>query len=113
MQRRMAATLEKYVSPNQTIISLPAYRARFETKDGELVLSDETEDLQGMWEARRLLSLLMGEIPRLEDDETGYGPNGAGYIAHVEIPAEVTKAFDCLKAEFPELVREANPAYAS
>lgn len=60
MQRRMTATLEKHVSPNQKIISLPAYRARFEMRDGELGMSDGTRGLQGIWEVRRLPSLLMG-----------------------------------------------------
>jgi hypothetical protein len=52
----------------------------------------------------------MGEIPRLSDDSDGYGPHGAGFIAHVDIPAEVLTAFTYLKRQYQ--VREANPVYA-
>ena len=67
----------------------------------------------GMWEIDRYISLLMGEIPRLSDDENGYGPKGKGFIAHVDIPSEVRNAFDELCNEYSGLVREANPLYAS
>lgn len=113
MQHRMVATLEKHVGPDVKIISLPAYRARVQMDAGKPVFDEKAKGLRGMWEMERFLSLLMGEIPRLRDDETGYGPNGAGYIAHVDIPPKVEEAFDVLKAEYPYLVREANPAYAS
>lgn len=113
MQHRMVATLEKYVDADVQIISLPAYRAHISLEDGNLVFDEEAKNLKGMWEMDRFLSLLMGEIPRLRDDETGYGPSGAGYIAHVDIPPEVEEAFDTLRAKYPYLVREANPAYAS
>lgn len=113
MQRRMIATLEKHIDPEVKIISLPAYRARVQIDAGKPGFDEKTKGLKGMWEIERFLSLLMGEIPRLRDDETGYGPNGAGYIAHVDIPSEVEEAFDVLKAKYPYLVREANPAYAS
>ena len=66
-----------------------------------------------MWDIERYISLLMGEIPRLSDDENGYGPKGKGFIAHVEIPTEVRKAFTDLCHIYPELIREANPLYAS
>lgn len=66
-----------------------------------------------MWEIERYISLLMGEIPRLLDDTNGYGPNGKIYIAHVDIPMNVLKAFEDLKVEYGDLVRVANPLYAS
>ena len=54
-----------------------------------------------MWDMERYVSLLMGEISRLTDDAAGYGPHGAGYIAHVDIPEEVQMAFTLLKEQFP------------
>lgn len=39
----------------------------------------------------------MGEIPRLRDDENGYGPNGKNFIAHVNIPDEIKEAYNILK----------------
>ncbi|MCM3764502.1 hypothetical protein [Neobacillus niacini] len=43
----------------------------------------------------------------------GYGPNGKNYIAHVDIPVYVLKAYDELKVEYGNLIRAANPLYAS
>jgi hypothetical protein len=53
-------------------------------------------DVSDMWEMDRFVSLVMGEIPRLRDDKAGYGPNGAGFIGHVDIPAEVESAWQRL-----------------
>lgn len=61
----------------------------------------------------RYITLLMGEIPRLSDNTEGYGPNGKGYIAHVDIPAEVEKAFAGSQKAYGGMVRAANPLYAS
>ncbi|KAL6239815.1 hypothetical protein BDW75DRAFT_236074 [Aspergillus navahoensis] len=53
-----------------------------------------------LWPFERFMSLILGEIPRLRDDEDGYGPRGRGYIPHVEIPAEVEAAWARLRAIF-------------
>jgi uncharacterized SAM-binding protein YcdF (DUF218 family) len=53
----------------------------------------------------RLISLIMGEIPRLKDDEEGYGPKGKGFIVPVDIPPAVQAAFDRLKVMYAEFVR--------
>lgn len=79
-------------------------------KDSQLVYE---EDIKGMWDMNRYITLLMGEIPRLSDSIEGYGPNGKGFIAHVDIPGEVETAFSELKKEYAGMVREANPLYAS
>ncbi|MCQ2241690.1 ElyC/SanA/YdcF family protein [Treponema sp.] len=105
MQKRMEATLRKY-EPEMRIINYASYRATVRED-----LSFE-EDIWGMWDFERYLSLLMGEIPRLTDDENGYGPSGKNFIAHVEIPLEVKDAFLNLQKQYKNLVREANPAYA-
>lgn len=55
----------------------------------------------------------MGEIPRLADNEEGYGSNGKNYLAHVDIPDEVQRAFEELKKVYGEQTREANALYAS
>ncbi|KAF5983353.1 DUF218 domain-containing protein [Fusarium coicis] len=43
----------------------------------------------GLWSMERLMSLLVGEIPRMRDNENGYGPRGKGSIVHVDIPQDV------------------------
>jgi hypothetical protein len=54
----------------------------------------------------------MGEVPRLRDDRHGYGPAGQGFIAHVDIPENVEKAFSELKNIYGDQIRKANPLYA-
>ncbi|CVL04250.1 hypothetical protein FPRO06_01450 [Fusarium proliferatum] len=47
----------------------------------------------GLWSMERLMSLLVGEIPRMRDNENGYGPRGKGSIVHVDIPQDVEDAW--------------------
>lgn len=110
MQNRMEAGLRKYVDNNITIINYAAYQAEVLYDGKELVY---TEQIHGMWSIERYVNLLMGEIPRLSDDQNGYGPNGKNYIAHVEIPEKVWSAFEQLKMVYGDEIREANPLYAS
>ncbi len=110
MQYRMEAGLRKCVSNNIKIINYAVYAVKVVVDNSTLTYDKE---IWGMWEIDRYISLLMGEIPRLSDDENGYGPKGKGFIAHVDIPSEVRNAFDELCNEYSGLVREANPLYAS
>ena len=110
MQRRMDAGLRKYTSGDLLIINYASYRASVIVKDDDLVYS---EPIHGMWNMDRYVNLLMGEIPRLKDDESGYGPKGKNFIAHVDIPETVYDAFKQLKAVYGDITREANPEYAS
>lgn len=50
-----------------------------------------------LWPMSRFLGLLLGEIPRLRDDEMGYGPKGRGFIGHVYVFDEVEVAWARLK----------------
>jgi len=112
MQCRMDAGFRKYLeSAEIQLINFAAYKVSVEVINGKLVI--ESSELWGMWDIERYISLLLGEIPRLLDDANGYGPNGKGYIAHVDIPPKVVKAFEKLKMEYGPLLRVANPLYAS
>lgn len=106
MQRRMAAGLEKY-RPDLTAINFAAYQPEVEQRGNELVFR---EDILGMWDMDRFISLLMGEIPRLTDDRMGYGPAGRGFIAHVDVPEPVREAFLRLSKRYG--IRQPDPAYA-
>lgn len=111
MQHRMEAGLRRYVDDTTVqIINYAVYSAKVVVENNLLVYEKE---ILGMWDIERYISLLMGEIPRLSDDENGYGPNGKDFVAHVEIPMMVRNAFVELKNEYSELVREANPLFAS
>lgn len=110
MQRRMEAGLRRYISDDAAVINFAAYKAEVIVRSGQLCYSG---DIHGMWDMDRYVELLMGEIPRLADNADGYGPRGKNYIAHVDIPAEVEKAFEELKKVYGENIREANPLYAA
>lgn len=108
MQRRMCAGMLKH-APGTKVINYAAYSARVTERGGELGYE---EDIHGMWDIGRFVNLLMGEIPRLTDDENGYGPRGKDFIAHVDIPEEVRAAYDCLCDIYGSETRAANPVYA-
>ena len=108
MQRRMDAILRKFRS-DLKIINYASYSVN--------VLEDMkySTDILGMWKLNRYIELLMGEIPRLYDDENGYGPKGKDFLVHVDIPKPVLDSFWRLKEKYQEKyqVREANSKYAS
>lgn len=109
MQHRMEAGLKKYVNGDIKIINYASYGAEVIFREEKLVYKN---NILGMWDIERYITLLMGEIPRLSDNSEGYGPNGKGYIAHVHIDDEVIKAFEELKSEYKGMVRVANPLYS-
>ena len=110
MQYRMEAGLRKYVGNDIQIINYAAYSAKVVVENAALAYEQK---IWGMWDMERYISLLMGEIPRLSDDENGYGPKGKGFIAHIDIPPSVRNAFEELYHEYSFWAREANPAFAS
>lgn len=59
------------------------------------------------WPHERWVALVVGEVPRLRDDEHGYGPLGAGFQAHVDVPEEVEAAHAALLAAHPAWGRPA------
>ena len=110
MQHRMEAGLKKYAGNDVQIINYAVYAVKVVVKNAKLSYE---QDIWGMWEMERYISLLMGEIPRLSDDENGYGPKGTNYIAHVDMPSEIRQAFYELCDKYSELIRQANSEYAS
>jgi uncharacterized SAM-binding protein YcdF (DUF218 family) len=59
------------------------------------------------WPHDRWVSLVMGEVPRLRDDDHGYGPRGSGYQGHVDVPPAVEAAYAELVARHPDWGRPA------
>ena len=82
MQRRMDAVF-RLVWPEAMPVNRPA------------------PDGRHTWPRDRWISLVMGEVPRLRDDEHGYGPRGRGFIAHVDVPDEVEVAHAALLDSHP------------
>lgn len=109
MQHRMDAVLRKH-APDAVIVNYAAYRAEVVPQGDALAF---VQDIRGMWTVDRYVNLLMGEIPRLTDDANGYGPQGKNFIAHVDVPADVRRAFEQLKTVYGAETRAANPAFAT
>ena len=104
MQLRMDATYKKEWRECTTkFISYAAYRAHVIVKNDQLTFEDN--NLWGMWNIDHYITLLLGEIPRLHDTISGYGPNGENHIVHVDIPNEVIAAFEHLKIHYSKYVR--------
>lgn len=105
MQVRMYAGLKKYVQDSKQIINYATYQVNI--KDGKIV-----NPPNGMWTSQRYVNLLMGEIARLQDTSTGYGPKGKNFISHVDIPNEILQAFETVQTALPDSIRGANSQYA-
>lgn len=55
-----------------------------------------------LWSLERFIELILGEIPRIRDDENGYGPRGRGFISHVDLPNNVEMAWSRLVVSFKD-----------
>ena len=93
MQRRADATFRHIWSDrsNVSFLNWPTFMPRVALAEGELRFA--LSGITGLWSMGRFLALVMGEIPRLRDDPDGYGPNGKGFIAHVDIPERIEAAY--------------------
>lgn len=67
MQYRMEAGLRKYVDSDVKIINYAVYSAKVIADNSALAYENA---IWGMWDIDRYISLLMGEIPRLTDDNS-------------------------------------------
>lgn len=111
MQHRMEAGFNKYISPDIRLINYATYKVYFTVKNNKLCL--ENNNTWEMWNINRYIELIMGEIPRLTDNNEGYGPKGKNFIAHVNIPPQVLEAYIYLYKHLNIKTRQANSLYAS
>jgi uncharacterized SAM-binding protein YcdF (DUF218 family) len=109
MQQRTDAAFRRYVNPATRLINYASHQTTVTLTDGLLTYAAPPE---GMWPVDRYIAMLMGEVPRLADDANGYGPAGRGYIAHVDVPAEVRRAFSYLRETTAFAARPADPQWA-
>ncbi|MBO0467520.1 YdcF family protein [Enterococcus plantarum] len=95
LQRRIKATFEKEWQETKAsftnYVPVIPYIKSIEDK----IIFEENQ-LNGLWTKDYFLSLVLGEIPRLRNDDNGYGPKGMNYIGSVEIPKKVSKSYDKL-----------------
>jgi uncharacterized SAM-binding protein YcdF (DUF218 family) len=102
MQLRTYASFQKEwkEEKNTVFINYSPFVPYIKPSSQGFTFQSNTDVIYGLWEYERFLSLMMGEIPRLTDDENGYGPRGKGYISHVDIPLEVLQAYKQLSSDF-------------
>ncbi|KAL4897483.1 hypothetical protein BDV59DRAFT_197773 [Aspergillus ambiguus] len=93
MARRTVASFENAFGPRTRVRSWPTFVPVVRRAGNELVYEVPRLASERLWPMPRFLGLIMGEIPRLRDDEEGYGPRGRGFIGHVDIPVEVEDAW--------------------
>ncbi|MBS7454766.1 YdcF family protein [Microvirga sp. 3-52] len=116
MQRRADATFRHTWSDRSELsfLSWPTFTPRVCLMEGELRFA--LNGIAGPWSMDRFLALVMGEIPRLRNDSHGYGLNGKGYIAHVDIPEHIQTAFarlqDGLAGDFQSRLMPPHPLWA-
>ena len=104
MQLRTEECFKKeWKDENVNFINYSCFIPLIKEENGALKFIDK--DIYGLWDIDRFISLIMGEIPRLKDDENGYGPRGKGFIGHVDIPEEVLEAYEVLLLFYSEYLR--------
>lgn len=54
------------------------------------------------WPDERFFDLMLREIPRIYDDENGYGPRGKNFIPHEDIPEQVMQSYRYIRDHNPE-----------
>ncbi len=99
MALRTVASFEKIygdldIAP--TFLSCPIFVPEVIAADEGLKFSNTEVSRGELWKPERFFDLIMGEIPRLRDDEAGYGPMGKAFITHVNIPTKVEDAWQRL-----------------
>ncbi|MBO0446806.1 hypothetical protein IGJ55_001385 [Enterococcus sp. AZ170] len=95
LQRRIKATFEKEWQNTDTLFTNYVPIVPFIQSFSDPLLFED-DQLNGLWSKEYFLSLVLGEIPRLRNDEFGYGPNGANYIDAIEIPESVNQSYEKL-----------------
>ena len=103
MQRRTHACFERCRHDDSDVVVLSYAPFVPDANDGDL------KDPHGrvVWSSERFTTLVLGEMRRLHDTEAGYGPNGADFIDHIDIPNGVMAAYQRVARDHPESAREA------
>ena len=100
MALRTVASFEKAFAdvPSSPVFgSCPVLVPKVRMSDSGLEFEVKDVNNAELWEMERFLDLIMGEIPRLRDDEEGYGPKGKDFITHVDVSPELENSWHRLE----------------
>jgi uncharacterized SAM-binding protein YcdF (DUF218 family) len=104
LQLRTYATFRKVWQQDEVVfINYAAFIPYLTAKEGLLTYVNPSH--VEFCEIDRLLSLVMGEIPRLKNDINGYGPRGKNFIVAMDIPSEIMEAYHKLANLYPNYIR--------
>jgi uncharacterized SAM-binding protein YcdF (DUF218 family) len=101
MSLRTLASFEKVFSDLERpprFLSCPVFVPRVRGEGEGMEYDVDSVRSEELWDVKRFLELLVGEIPRLRDDGDGYGPCGKGFIAHVDVPRDVEEAWERVRS---------------
>ncbi|KAI4091139.1 MAG: hypothetical protein L6R37_007785 [Teloschistes peruensis] len=103
MSLRTHASFQKSYAdvPNPPRFStFPTFVPNLREEGGELVWDIPGVNPAGLWDVERFVDLVLGEVPRLRDNDEGYGPRGKGFVVHVDVPDEIEEAWRRLSNRF-------------
>lgn len=104
LQFRSEASFRKVFQNTDTkFISFASFIPYLKAQGDQFVFQDKIAE--EFCDIDRFLSLILGEIPRLKNDENGYGPKGKGFIIPVEIPERVLEAYEQLLPLYGNYIR--------
>ena len=92
MQLRTYASFKKHVDNKD--VKIINYAPFIPIINSDFKLANR--DIDGIWDEKRYLELIMGEIPRLRDDINGYGPCGKNFISHIDVTDEIEDCYNRL-----------------
>lgn len=99
MQLRTNASFQKeWTNEKTTFVNYASRKPRLILEDDQVRFNIQNPP----WTLERFISLVLGEIPRLRDAPTGYGPKGKGFITHVDIPVEIEGAYESISKTLPK-----------
>lgn len=105
LQKRSQVTFAKnWQLPAENV--QPVALAPFELLQLNPTLHFSQKKYDRWWEQEYFLSLLIGEVRRLQDNSEGYGPQGADFIPHVDVPEEVIASYQRVKKLLQQDVRK-------
>lgn len=96
LQYRSYVSAQEYITEETVLISYAPLVPEITEEDKIL------PEYPYLWTKERFFELILGEIWRLRDDENGYGPNGAGYFGHVDIPDDIEADYEMISKELKE-----------
>lgn len=99
-QRSHASFLKEWREEDTLIISYSPFIPKLSVIENGYEYSND--GVKYLWSKDRFIDLIMGEIPRLRDDEQGYGPKGKGFITHVDLPKQILDSFERLLNHFAQ-----------